>query len=89
MGMADEAEAYKPQSFGIWPENALTVRVFFDLEHLWIEKQTPDGLRPQGLDHGQIKHTLKLLNVKRRRRPQIYNDLKIMETEAIEVMRRG
>src|SRR3990172_8175254 len=80
-GLADQIKAIEPT--GIWPENALTVRVFFDLEYQWREIMTSDGLIQQGLDHGQIKHTLDLLRVKRRDWLGIFNGLKVMETEAL------
>ena len=79
--------ATKHQPVGIWPENALTVRVFFDQEYQWLEKTTADGPVSQGLDHGQIKNTLELLCVKRRQWPEVFNGLKVMEAEAIRVMR--
>ncbi|OHD27433.1 MAG: hypothetical protein A2Y38_05650 [Spirochaetes bacterium GWB1_59_5] len=84
-GLADQIKAIEPT--GIWPENALTVRVFFDLEYQWREIMTSDGLIQQGLDHGQIKHTLDLLRVKRRDWLGIFNGLKVMETEALKIMR--
>lgn len=85
--LADQIDAMKHKPVGIWPENALTVRVFFDLEYQWLEKMTADGPVPQGLDHGQIKHTLELMCVKRRDWLEMFNGLKVMETEAIKVMR--
>lgn len=86
--MADEAEDHQPKPCGIWPENARSVWIFFDLEDHWIERFTLDGPVPKALDRGQIKNTLQLMNVKRRRWPRIFNDLRVMETEAIEVLRR-
>lgn len=85
-GLADQVTEVGPT--GIWPENALTCRVFFDLEYQWREIMTADGPVPLGLDHGQIKHTLQLMRVKRSLWPDIFNGLKRMETAAIEVMRR-
>lgn len=84
-GLADQAQEIAP--VGVWPENALTVRVFFDLEHQWREIVTADGPAPQGLDHGQIKSTLQLMRVRRRKWPEVFNGLKAMETEAITVCR--
>lgn len=85
--LADQIDAKKHKPVGIWPENALTVRVFFDLEYQWREIMTMDGPIQRGLDHGQIKNTLELMCVKRRQWPEIFNGLKEMEAEAIKVMR--
>ncbi len=79
--------ATKHKPVGIWPENMLTVRVFFDQEYQWLKTVTTDGPILEGLDHGQIKNTLELLCVKRRDWPNIFNWLKDMEAEAIKTMR--
>jgi len=83
--LADQIDATKNKPVGIWPENWLTARVFFDQEYQWLKTATAAG--PIGLDHGQIKNTLELLCVKRREWPEIFNGLKDMEAEAIKVMR--
>ena len=84
--LADQIDATKRKPVGIWPENALTVRVFFEQEYQWLKSMTPDGPRRDGLDHGQIKNTLELLRVKKRKWPDVFNGVKAMEAEAIETM---
>lgn len=85
--LADQIDATKIKPVCIWPENVLTVRVFFDQEYQWLKTLTADGPVDVGLDHGQIKNTLELLGVKRRNWPEIFNGLKDMEAEALKVMR--
>jgi len=82
--LADQIKEHQP--VGIWPENELTVRVFFAQENQWREAVTMSGTARRGLDHGQIKHTLELLRVKKRKWPKVFNGLKTMETEALKTI---
>lgn len=84
LGLADQIKERPPCI--VWPENALTVRVFFNLGYQWRELMTMDGARPQGLDHGQIKSTLQLMCVKKKMWPELFDGLKTMEAEALKII---
>lgn len=83
--LADQIKERQP--VGIWPENMLTVRVFFSLDRQWRESVTMEGkILRRGLDRDQIKSTLELMRVKKRKWPEIFDGLKTMETEALEAL---
>ena len=84
LGLADQIKERPPCI--IWHENALTVRVFFNLGYQWREWVTMNGAMPQGLDHGQIESTLRLMGVKKKRWPELFDDLKTMEAEALKII---
>ncbi len=61
----------------IWPENVETADVFFALETQWRNGG--------GLDYGAIPGTLKMMVVKKKRRRQVFQGLRVMERAALEV----
>lgn len=78
-----EEPAAVNESFRVWPENKTTVRAFLELEPCWKAGRVADGSERMVLDHGQIKHTLELLTVKRSEWPEVFNGLKVMESAAV------
>lgn len=85
-GLADQIKTRDTGPFGVWLENAVTVRAFLELEWSWVQGRTADGSARMMLDQGQIKHTLELLAVKRRDWQKVFDGIKIMESAAVEVL---
>ncbi len=82
-GLADQIKTDRHAPFAIWPENETSVRAFLELEAHWTIGKTADGTSRLVLDNRQIKDTLELMGVKRRVWPDLFNELKVMETEAL------
>lgn len=73
-------------SFAVWTENAETLRVFLALNRCWrIGELNGKYL---GLDRPAIESTLRLMQVPRKRQPEIFEDLRVMEHAALEVLNR-
>ena len=70
----------------MWPENAQTLQVFLALNRCW----RIDGMSGHclGLDRPAIESALRLLQIHRRRHPQILLDLTEMEDAVLEVLER-
>lgn len=82
--LEDQIKVSNEGPFGIRPENWDTVRAFLDLSGSWVRGTTADGQTILEMDRGKIKNTLELMGVKRREWPDVFNGLKVMETEAIQ-----
>jgi hypothetical protein len=85
-GLGDQVKAKDNSSFAVLPENVITVSVFLELRNHWMAGASADGEARMVMDHGQIKSTLELMGVKRREWPELFNGLKVMESEAIAVL---
>lgn len=73
-------------AFAVWPENAETLRVFLALNRCWrIGEFNGKYL---GLDRPAIESTLRLMAVPRKRQAEIFEDLRVMEHAALEVLNR-
>ena len=68
----------------IYPENWQAVQVFWALGNCW----RIDGMLGQylGLDRPAIESTLRLMGVKRKKHSSIFEDLRVMEGAALEVL---
>jgi Phage related hypothetical protein (DUF1799) len=70
----------------IYPGNWLSVQVFVALSHCW-RIDSMNGIY-QGLDRPSIVATLSLMRVKRKQHPGIFNDLQLMEGEAMAILNK-
>lgn len=68
----------------VWPDNALAVDVFVDLQTQWRVGQ---GGR-YGLDYAAIPSVLEMLAVDRGEWPDLFRSLRIMESAALEEFTR-
>lgn len=68
---------------GIWPEHEQAVNVFAALLTQW--RMAPQG-GVVGLDYAAIPPTLELLGVEREAWPGLFEQLRVMENEAVKVM---
>lgn len=73
------------EDVAVIPCNVLALEVFLAQETRW--RYTPDG-EMDGLDMAQVEATLNLLQVKRKKRPELFWKLRTMERAAREEMRR-
>ncbi|KGD95238.1 hypothetical protein JL37_11125 [Achromobacter sp. RTa] len=80
---AGESQA---QAFEIWPENWATFEAFLALGRCWtwVAPAMGDPVRV-GIASAEIEATLRLLQVKRRARREMFMELRAMEQAAIEV----
>lgn len=68
----------------MWPENWLAVSVFTVLSTQW--RMAPMG-GAVGLDYGAIHPTLRLIGVPRAQWAELFNELRVMESAALQTMR--
>lgn len=66
----------------IWPDNWESVTVFADLATQW----RVGFAGPTGLDYGVIPGVLRLRRVPRAQWAQVFDDVRVMELEALAVM---
>lgn len=85
-GFADQIKVREAGPFRVWPENWLTVRAFMDLEFSWVQGRSADGSTCMIIAPEQTRSTLELLSVKRRDWKTVFDGIKIMEHEAVELL---
>lgn len=72
--------------FEVWPENWQTLSVFLALGTVW-SWVTPGMGHPLriGISAMEIKATLWLMGLKKRKRQRIFQDIRVMERVALDV----
>lgn len=73
--------------FEVWKENWLIVEVFLAMNDQWI---WTGGMEPRraGLNLCALPVVYEGLEIKRKKRPEIFQGLKVMAAAALEVMSR-
>lgn len=90
-GQYDDGEREGPAAGGdcaVLRENWTAVRAFAAMGTQW--RYRPAGMGgsvPAGLDYGVVPDVLRLLGLKRKRWPVVFEQLRVMELAALEVMR--
>lgn len=88
-GLHEEAAAYaarpKP-GYEIWPENADMLKIFIALATQWRCIGSMASISYQGLEYSAIKSTLELMAIKRKKWPEIFSNLQMMEAAALKVL---
>ena len=82
-------EDFASDAVEVWPENVRAYEVFDALAGQW--RFRPSGMgaaMPFALDHAAIPPTLELLNIPRADWPQLFEDLRVMESAALQAMRQ-
>ena len=77
-----ESENFQ-ESDGVPPDLLAAVNVFSDMLTQW--RYGPNGV--VGLDYGSLPVVLRLRRVPRKDREQIFDDLRIMEKEALDALK--
>lgn len=85
-GRDDHEEESDRDFFEVWPENAATVEIFLGLRTQWSVIAGMGGVHVQGLRYADVRADLRERRLKHRAR--VYQDLKLMEAAALEVMNR-
>lgn len=82
----EESNGAEIDVFAVWPENWPTVSVFIKLRNCW----RIDGFTGHcfGLDRPSIESTIKMMRIKKGKRPEILEKLIIMENEALPILNR-
>lgn len=73
---------YEPDPVYILPDNWLSVTVFNSLSTQWRVGYSG----PTGLDYAVLDGMFKLAGVKNKDRPQVFADIRVMESAALTVM---
>ena len=73
---------YEPDPVYILPDNWQSVTVFNSLSTQWRVGYSG----PTGLDYAVLDGVFKLAGVKKKERPQVFADIRIMESAALNVM---
>lgn len=66
----------------VWPENLPTVNLFIAMSTQW----RIGGVGPTGLDYGPLAAVMELVEIEAKDRPDAFDGLRIMESEALKIM---
>jgi hypothetical protein len=70
------------ETFEVWPDNW---KSFLVMDSMWTQWRT--GARgATGLDYGVLPNVMRLVGVPAKDRPSVFQDIRVMESEAIAVM---
>jgi hypothetical protein len=67
----------------VWPDNLDAVNVFISMVTQW----RPSFGGVIGLDYAALPAVLDLLNIGRKKRPAVFDEIRVMEDAALQVMR--
>lgn len=76
-------EEATPPPTEVWPDNVAPVNVFVAMSTQW--RVGPGGAT--GLDYGVLPQVMRMVGVAAKDRADIFNDVRTMEAEALEMMR--
>lgn len=83
---AKSAGPQKSEAFEVWSEDWPTLEAFLLLGRCWTWAFPALGVPVRvGIPAQEIESTLRLLQVKRRNRRQMFSDIRAMEQAAVEV----
>ena len=84
---ADELGEGTDEEYEIWPENVTSLNVFLAMSDRWDIVVAPmGGAIYQGLVYEGLSEVWKGLEVKRKDRPQVFRDLRVMASAAKKVL---
>ena len=69
--------------FAVWPDNWLALSVFLDMDTQW----RVGAVGPTGLDYSALEPVMRLQGVRKRDRQDVFAAVRVMEAEALRVMR--
>lgn len=69
-------------TFEVWPDNW---KSFLVMDSMWTQWRTGAG-GATGLDYGVLPTVMKLAGIPAKDRPRVFQDIRVMESEAIAVM---
>jgi Phage related hypothetical protein (DUF1799) len=89
-GMVEEAASYSQRPapvFEIWPENEIILNVFVSQDTQWRLIAGMASCSYLGLDYRALRDTLEMTGIKRKRWPEIFSGIRVMESAALKVFR--
>lgn len=78
-------EEAQGEAVGVWPDCLPAVNLFISLQTQWRSGYAG----PTGLDYGCVPGVLRMLGVARRDWPGIFDDLRVLESAALETIHKG
>lgn len=75
-------EDYEDDSIALWTDNWLSFSVFIGMSTQW--RTGVGGVT--GLDYNALPTVMKLRGIKKNKHKQIFNDIQIMEAEALNIL---
>lgn len=70
------------ETFEVWPDNW---KSFLVMDSMWTQWRT-GACGATGLDYGVLTDVMKLLGIPAEERSRVFQDIRVMEAEAIAVM---
>ena len=83
LDLVEEAEGFKTEFNGIYPDNMAPVAIFVDLTTQW--RVGMNGIT--GLDYGALPAVLSIRQIKRDDRAEIFECLQVMERATLKKVR--
>lgn len=75
-----------PHDLEISPENWLSVTLFFSLSTQWMISDLGQYI---GIRYESLESSMNMCNINQRRRPSVFEDIRIMESEALKILRES
>jgi len=69
-------------TFEVWPDNWPSFRV---MDSMWTQWRAGAG-GATGLDYGVLPNVMRLVGIPAKDRPRVFQDIRVMESEALAVM---
>lgn len=71
----------------VWEENWRSLEFFLGIEHQWVIVSGMAGVHYVGLNYPAIESVMRTLSpVPKKQRPALFNDLRVMERAALEIL---
>jgi hypothetical protein len=80
------ASADAPQDLEIDPRNWLSVTLFFSISTQWMISDSGQHI---GIRYESLESSMNMCNINQRRRPAVFEDIRIMEGEALRILREN
>lgn len=77
----EEASGPAPE---IWPDNVQSVNVFIGMQTQW--RVGANGAT--GLDYNTLPFVMRMVGVPRKEQPEVFQDIRVMEDVALEIIRK-
>src|SRR5690606_21130202 len=84
---AEDEAAPAAGDFAVLGCNWCAVRAFVAMATQWRYRAAGMTRAAQGLDYGVVRDVLALLGIKKKRRPGVFEQLRVMEAAALAAMR--
>lgn len=72
------------EGFDVWPENWAAFNFFKGLRSQWIVVAGMGNAIKCGLDYCRVEAKMNILGIPRKKRPELFHDLQIMEHAALD-----